>query len=225
MRLLLVEDELKMADALIHILKANHYTADHVSDGESAFNYALSEVYDLIILDVMIPKMNGIEVLKRLREEGITTKVIILSAKGETEDRIKGLDLGADDYLAKPFYSEELLARIRALTRRKEEKIERRLLTYGDLTYDPQTLKLKTKDKNFRLTSKEGQMFAFLLNNQNQTISKDLFIEKLWSYDEDVNENTVEVYISFLRKKLQSLNSKVSIKTIRNLGYTLSEEE
>ncbi len=225
MRILLVEDEIKMSDAISYILVEHKYQVDAVYDGESAFNYGLRDIYDLIILDIMLPKRNGLDVLMGLREEDINTPIIMLSAKGEIDDKVKGLDYGADDYLAKPFESEELIARIRALTRRRQTPINDSLLVYGDLKLNPQTLLLEGNDKHFELTLKEAQVLEYLILNKNIIISKEMMIDKLWGYDDDVNDNTVEVYISFIRKKLLSLNSNVSIKTIRGLGYKLEVRE
>lgn len=225
MRILLVEDEIKMSEALTYVLQQHHFTVDAVYDGESAYDHGMSNIYDVIVLDIMLPKIDGIEVLRRLRNENINTPIIMLSARGETSDRIKGLDHGADDYLPKPFQTEELIARIRALARRKSDTIVNDVLVVGDLSLHTKTLTLYCHNTSFELTLKEAQTLEYLMNNKNTVISKEMFLDKLWGFDDSVNDNTVEVYISFLRKKLVSLKSIVSIVTIRNVGYTLKVSE
>ncbi|AEE92170.1 DNA-binding response regulator in two-component regulatory system with CusS [Tepidanaerobacter acetatoxydans Re1] len=221
MRILIVEDELHLAEALTQILKKNNYTVDAVHDGESGLDNALSGIYDLIILDIMLPKMNGISILKHIRKQEIATPVILLTAKGEISDKVMGLDSGADDYLPKPFATEELLARIRALSRRKGDILPDSSLKYGDIELDALNLKLSKDSKDVKLTLKESELLEFLMLRKNIVTSKELIIEKLWGFDSEVEPNNVEVYISFLRKKLSFLNSKVSIVTVRGVGYIL----
>jgi len=221
MRILIVEDELHLAEALSQILKKNKYTVDAVNDGEAGLDNALTDIYDLIILDIMLPKMDGISVLKNLRKEGIITPVILLTAKGEISDKVIGLDSGADDYLAKPFATEELLARIRAMSRRKGEIVPDNNYCYGDIELNTSSLKLSKGAKDVKLTLKESELLEFLILRKNIATSKELIIEKLWGYDSDVENNHVEVYISFLRKKLVFLNSNVTINTVRGVGYVL----
>lgn len=221
MRILIVEDEIPLAEALTQILKKNNYTVDAVNDGESGLDNALSNIYDLIILDIMLPKMDGISILKNIRVEGLSTPVILLTARGEITDKVIGLDSGADDYLAKPFASEELLARIRALSRRKGEVLQDNSLKFGDLQLNPSTLKLTKGSKEIKLILKESQLLELLIMRKNLASSKELIIEKLWGFDSEVEHNHVEVYISFLRKKLTYLNSKVTINTVRGVGYIL----
>jgi len=221
MRILIVEDELPLAEALTQILKKNNYTVDAVNDGESGLDNALSDIYDLIILDIMLPKMDGISILKTLRKEGISTPVILLTARGEISDKVTGLDSGADDYLAKPFASEELLARIRAISRRRGEVLQDNSLKFGDLQLNTSTLKLTKDDKEIKLILKEAELLELLITRKNLATSKELIIEKLWGFDSEVEHNHVEVYISFLRKKLAYLNSKVTINTVRGVGYIL----
>lgn len=221
MRILLVEDEAHLAEALTQILRKNNYTVDGASDGEAGLDNALAGIYDLIILDIMLPKMDGIQVLKNIRKEGLSTPVILLTAKGEISDKIKGLDSGADDYLAKPFATEELLARIRAMARRKGEILPDNILSYGDIELNTANLKLSGENKEVKLTLKESELLEFLIHHKNMTVSKESIIEKLWGFDSEVEHNHVEVYISFLRKKLVFLNSKVAIDTIRGVGYSL----
>lgn len=221
MRILIVEDELPLAEALTQILKKNNYTVDAVNDGEAGLDNALSDIYDLILLDIMLPKMDGISILKNIREEGITTPVILLTAKGEISDKVAGLDSGADDYLPKPFATEELLARIRSVSRRKGEIIKDNTLKIGDIELNPSTLKLSKGSKDIKLILKESELLELLISRKNATSPKELIIEKLWGFDSDVDNNHVEVYISFLRKKLSYLDSKVVITTVRGVGYIL----
>lgn len=222
MRLLMVEDEKNMAEAIAYVLKKNNYAVDLAFDGETGLEYALSDIYDVIILDIMIPKLDGIKVLKSIRLENIATPVIMLTAKGELNDKVLGLDNGADDYLSKPFQTEELLARLRALTRRKEGLNNNDLLKYYDIELNPHNLTLSCQDKNYKLTLKESQVFELLLKKNERIVPKEIIIEKLWGYDDDIEDNIIEVYISFLRKKLLSLNSQVKIETIRGAGYKLT---
>ncbi len=221
MRILIVEDEVHLAEALGQILKKNNYAVDTVHDGESGLDNALSNIYDLILLDIMLPKMDGINILKHIREEGIIVPVILLTAKGEISDKVIGLDSGADDYLAKPFATEELLARIRAMSRRKGEILSDNALKYKDIELNTSTLKLSTSKKEVKLTLKESELLEFLILRKNIATSKELIIEKLWGFDSEVEHNHVEVYISFLRKKLVFLNSKAKISTVRGVGYIL----
>lgn len=221
MRILIVEDELPLAEALTQILRRNNYTVDAVNDGESGLDNALTGIYDLIILDIMLPKMDGISILKNIRKEGFSTPVILLTAKGQIYDKVLGLDSGADDYLSKPFATEELLARIRALSRRKGEILQDNSLKFGDLQLNTSTLKLARDSKEIKLILKEAELLELLIVRKNIITSKELIIEKLWGFDSEVEHNHVEVYISFLRKKLAHLNSKVSISTVRGVGYIL----
>lgn len=222
MRILLVEDEQNLADALCALIKKNNFTVDHVSDGESGLDYALSGVYDLILLDVMLPKMSGIKVLKRLREVDKSTAVIMLTARGEIEDKISGLNGGADDYLPKPFNTDELMARIHAVLRRKNKEIVARTeISFDDIVLDMQSLNLSSSTGQVQLTLKEAQLLEYMIQNESLVLSKDKIIEKVWGYDSDAEDNNVEVYISFLRKKLQHLKARASILTIRGLGYKI----
>lgn len=225
MRILIVEDEVPLAEALVQILRKNNYTADAVYDGETGLDNALSGIYDLVILDIMLPKMDGISILKKMREERISTPVIILTAKGDVSDKVMGLDSGADDYLAKPFATEELLARIRAISRRKGEFIHDNILEFGDIELNTSSLILSKALRIVKLTLKESELMELLIMRKNSVIPKELIIEKLWGFDSDVEYNHVEVYISFLRKKLQYLDSKVCINTIRGVGYALEVKD
>ncbi|AWV36375.1 MULTISPECIES: response regulator transcription factor [Paenibacillus] len=221
MRILIVEDELHLAEALTQILKKHNYSVDAVHDGRSGLDYALSGIYDLLLLDIMLPEMDGVSVLKTLRKKGIPTPVILLTAKGEITDMVTGLDYGADDYIAKPFSSEILLARIRAVLRRKGEVIPDDALKFGDIELNTSNLKLTVGGKEIKLNLKECELLELLILRKQAVTSKEQIIEKLWGFDSDAEHNNVEVYISFLRKKLTFLNSTVRISTIRNVGYVL----
>jgi two-component system, OmpR family, response regulator ArlR len=223
MRILIVEDEIRLAEALTQILRKNNYTVDAVHDGESGLDNALSNIYDLIILDIMLPKRDGISILQEVRREGLEAPVILLTAKGEISDRVRGLDSGADDYLAKPFAAEELLARIRALSRRRGEVLQDNLLRFGDIELNPSTLMLSCGSKSVKLILKESELLQLLIHRKNAATTKEMIIEKLWGFDAEVEHNHAEVYISFLRKKLAYLNSTITINTVRGVGYLLSE--
>lgn len=217
----MVEDEKYMAEAIAQVLKKNHYSVDLEYNGEDGLDSGLSSIYDIIILDIMLPKMNGISVLRELRRNGIETPVILLTARGETEDKVRGLDSGADDYLAKPFHTDELLARLRALGRRKNALINDGILKYGDIEFNPLTLLLCCRKNEMILTLKESQLLELLIKRNGMITSKDIIIEKLWGYDTDAEDNHVEIHVSLLRKKLTHLKSDVSIRTIRGAGYIL----
>ncbi|WP_153980379.1 response regulator transcription factor [Paenibacillus xylanilyticus] len=221
MRILIAEDEVHLAEAVSQILKKNNYSVDMVHDGRSGLDYALSGIYDLLLLDIMMPEMDGISVLRKLRSEGNHTPVILLTAKGELSDKVTGLDCGADDYIAKPFETEELLARIRAALRRKGEVVPEDGLKFGDIELNTTQLKLAVQGKEIKLNLKENELLELLITRKQAITSKEQIIEKLWGFDSEVEYNNVEVYISFLRKKLTFLNSKVRINTIRGVGYVL----
>lgn len=222
MRLLLAEDEKELSNALTAILKHNRYSVDAVYNGQDALDYGLSENYDGIILDIMMPKMDGITVLTKLRAQGITTPVLMLTAKSEVDDRIRGLDGGADDYLTKPFAMGELLARIRAMTRRKSE-FAPDLLECGNITLNRQTFELSSKKASFRLGNKEFQILEMLMKSPGRLISTEQFMERVWGYDTEAEINVVWVYISYLRKKLAALGASVEIKATRGVGYALED--
>ncbi|MBB6633526.1 response regulator transcription factor [Cohnella thailandensis] len=221
MRILIVEDEQHLAEALAQILRKNHYSVDAVHDGSSGLDYARSGIYDLILLDIMMPEMDGISVLKELRKGGDSTPVILLTAKGEVDDKIAGLDHGADDYVAKPFSTGELLARIRAALRRKGEVVPEGALKFGDIELNTSNLKLSAGGKEIKLNLKESELLELLILRKQAVTSKEQIIEKLWGFDSEAEHNNVEVYVSFLRKKLTFLDSSVRIGTIRGLGYVL----
>ncbi len=223
MRLLLAEDEKELSRALVAILKHNNYSVDAVYDGLDAYNYAKAENYDGIILDIMMPKMNGIEALKKMRAEGINVPVLMLTAKSDIDDRIEGLDSGADDYLTKPFAMGELLARIRAMTRRKSE-LSSNTLEFGNITLSRENFELTGPEGVQRLGNKEYQMLETMMMNPKRLISTERFMEKIWGYDSEAEINVVWVYISYLRKKLTSVGANVVIKASRGIGYSLEEK-
>ena len=207
MRILSIEDELAMAEAVASVLKKNNYTVDCVHDGELGLDSAESGIYDVIILDIMLPKLDGIEILKRIRENDLMTPVILVSAKSELKDKVIGLDSGADDYLPKPYKMEELLARLRALGRRKGQVLRSEVITYGDLEFNPHTLDLYCGKNSFLLTLKEGLLLELLMNHNQRTSSKSQIIEKLWGFDGEGSDNNVEVYIYHLYVKYLSSSS------------------
>ena len=219
MKILIVDDEKQLTSALKLLLKKKGFDCDCVYNGEDALEYALTDVYDAIVLDWMLPKLSGVEVLERLRAKGKSTPVIMLTAKGEVADKINGLNSGADDYLSKPFNSDELVARIYAITRRKGDYVGKQI-TLGDLTLDCETHTLSANGQTMKLGTKEFQVLEMLMKNPERVFPKELIIEKIWGYDSEAEYNNVEVYVSFIRRKLTALHSNVGIKSIRNTGYT-----
>ena len=220
MRILYVEDEKFLAEAVIHLLKKEKIMVDWVADGEEGLSLALKPNYDCIVLDIMLPKMSGLDILKIVRARGIKTPIIMLSALNEVEDKIRGLEDGADDYLAKPFKTAELIARINALTRRPP-LVEQKEITFEDLTFDPANRTLN----NVSLTDKEAEIFLMLVKSPDAAVAKSQILAHVWGAESELEENYVEVYMSYLRKKMKGLKSKVSIKTIRNLGYKLDVQK
>ena len=225
MKILLVEDSKQLNKALTAILKRNSFVVDSAFDGEEALFFIQEYKYDAIILDVMIPEVSGIEVLKKARASGVKTPIIMLTAKSTTEDKIIGLDAGADDYLTKPFVVEELLARIRALTRRNPEYDDNEILKYGDLSLDLSTLCLSKDDKKVFLTNKELQIMALLMKHAGKVVSIDLISQNVWDFEADFTNENIWVFISYLRKKLENLGSFVKIKSIRYQGYCLENND
>lgn len=219
MKLLLAEDELSLSRAILRILEKNNYTAEAVHNGEDALKYLESGNYDAAILDIMMPKMDGITVLRKARAQGVQIPILILTARSEIDDKVLGLDSGANDYLTKPFNTKELLARIRAMTRTHQASDSR--LTLGNITLNRATFELSSPDGSFRLANKEFQMMELLMSNPQNLISTERFMEKIWGYDSDAEINVVWVYISYLRKKLTALHANVQIKAARNAGYSL----
>lgn len=224
MKLLIAEDDLDLAEVLKAFFEKNQFTADTVHDGFSAYEYASSGAYDAIILDVMMPKMNGIEVLKKLREEKIITPVMMLTAKGEKNDRILGFDSGADDYLPKPFEPDELISRVRAMLRRTSD-YKPSILSFSDISLDPSAGILSCNNNQIKLSAKEYGVMELFLRSPKTVISADKIMERVWGWDSESEINVVWVHISNLRKKLFSVGSKVNINVNRGLGYILEEEK
>ncbi|HAH63653.1 MAG TPA: DNA-binding response regulator [Treponema sp.] len=223
MRILLVEDEERLSQALVEIFKKNRYSVDAVYNGNSGLEYASSGIYDIIILDVMLPGIDGFTVLQKIRESHNSVPVLLLTAKDDVSDKVHGLDIGADDYMTKPFSTDELLARIRALSRRKGE-VKNDNVTFGDLTLNVKNCELVSdKDEAVKLSLKEYQIIDLLFQNPHQIITKNRIIEKIWGGDSNAEYNNVEVYISFLRKKMEFLKVKTEIRTARGIGYSLED--
>lgn len=220
MKVLIVEDEIRLADALGQIMKEQNYHTDIVNDGTDGLYYGLTNEYDVIILDVMLPGMSGFQIVQKLRESRIKTPVLLLTARDDTSDKVKGLDKGADDYLTKPFIPEELLARIRALSRRQGDVFLDEMV-FGDLSLDLSSNDLCCREKSIHLAFKEFEVLKLLMSNSGKIISKDTLITRVWGNDSDAEDNNVEAYISFLRKKLSFVGSQVEINTIRKVGYRL----
>lgn len=222
MRLLLAEDEKALSKALVTILERNNYSVDPVYDGQAALEYLEADNYDGVVLDIMMPKKDGITVLKELRSRGNLIPVLLLTAKSEIDDKVVGLDAGANDYLTKPFHARELLARIRAMTRTQAAQPSSQLRA-GNVVLDRATFELSTPTGSFRLANKEFQMLELLMSNPQNLISTERFMEKIWGYDSEAEVNVVWVYISYLRKKLAALHADIQIKATRNAGYSLEE--
>jgi len=223
MRILLAEDEKMLSKALIKIFEKNNYSADAVYNGQDAISYLDAGNYDVVILDVMMPVMDGITALKKIRAAGNNIPVLILTAKAEIDDKVIGLDSGANYYLTKPFDTKELLASIRAITRAQTEVDTK--LRFGNITLDRSTFELSSDDGVIKLANKEYQMMEMLMANPHQIINAERFMEKIWGFDNDSEINVVWVYISYLRKKLTSINANISIKSSRNAGYSLEEDK
>jgi two-component system, OmpR family, response regulator ArlR len=225
MRLLLVEDEEMLADALAYILKKNNYNVDVAYDGISGQEMAETKIYDVIILDRMLPGKDGLDVLKEIRRNGIKVPVLLLTAMDSIENKVEGLDNGADDYLVKPFSKDELLARIRALGRRHVDFIQDKNIQLSSLIFDPLRGEIECNGNKVKLTSKESQLLELLVRNKNQVITKEQILDRVWGIDCDIEmNNNIEVYFSYLRKKLKSIKSNVTIKTVRGVGYCLRED-
>lgn len=222
MRLLLVEDEKRMAQALCEILRQEKYEVDHYANGIDGLSAIESNIYDIVILDVMLPGMNGFEIAKEARHTGVRTPILMLTAKAEVDDKVSGLDSGADDYLTKPFQTKELLARLRALGRRNVDTPDRSL-TYGDISLDTNTSTLTCTENNqsVRLSEKEYRILEYLISNNSQILTREQLAVKIWGFDSEAEYNNVEVYMSFVRKKLTFVGAKTGIKAVRGIGYEL----
>lgn len=223
MRVLLVEDEVSLSAALAKLLKKNKIEADVANDGESGKQMADRDIYDVIVLDIMLPEVDGLTVLKHIRQTGKKVPVLLLTAKDSTQDKVKGLNMGADDYVVKPFETDELIARIRALGRRAGEQYADNVIQYADLVLDTTSGELSIGTKKVRLTAKESQMLELFILNPEQTIAKKALLERIWGNDGKAAENSVEIYVHYLRKKLSG--AKVTIKTLRGMGYVLKRDE
>ena len=224
-KVLIIEDEYSLADAIRESLEKEHLDVTIVTNGLDGEDEALTGLYDLILLDIMLPKKNGFEVLRTLKEEKIKTPIIILTAKSEMDDKLNGLENGADDYITKPFHMKELLARVKIILRRSTNIEDTNTLTYGDLTLDLSTGKLKCKDNEVSINGKELNLMEVFLINKEQIVEKEVLTDKIWGYDSDAEYNSVEVYVSFLRKKINLLKSNVKISTVRGIGYKLEVKE
>ncbi len=224
MRILIVEDEKNLAMVLSEMLSIEGYHSDIAYDGENGLDCALSGIYDIIILDVMLPKMDGFQVLRKIRENRISTAVLMLTAKAEVEDKVEGLDCGADDYLTKPFHMKELLARIRAMGRRKEKDYTQENLYFADIMLDRAKHEVHKENQRIRLSKKEFEILELMMLHSGQLISKEQLIVKIWGFDSDIEYNSIEVYISFLRKKLSAIGSRARISTSRGLGYMIEDK-
>lgn len=222
MRLLVVEDEYRLSELISSRLKKEKYTVDVSLDGEEGLYNVLTDIYDLIILDIMLPKVEGIEILKNIRKNNIKAKVIMLTAKSELDDKLLGFENGADDYITKPFHIDELVARINVQLR-KTNNITNNTIEYGDIKLDLKKCSLINKNTNdsINIINKEFQLLEYFLNNPNQVLSKELIYDKVWGMDSDIISNNLEAYLSFIRKKLKIIDSKVNIKSVRNLGYKM----
>jgi DNA-binding response OmpR family regulator len=223
MRILIVEDEVKLANATKRALELQKYAVDVAYNGNDGYDMAVGEKFDLIMLDVMLPGMDGIEICKRIREEGVQTPVLILTAKGQISDKVIGLDIGADDYMVKPFSFEELFARIRALVRRPVNSIEN-ILKVKDLTLDPTRFKVKRAERLIQLSTKEYSLLEYLMRNKNAVLTREQIVAHVWDYDADILPATVEVHMKHLRDKIEEAGESKLIKTIRGRGYTIGEE-
>ena len=224
MRILIVEDEVRLAETLKQLLEDQRYQADTVYDGADGVDYGLTGQYDLIILDVMLPKVDGFQAAQRLRAAHVSTPILMLTARDEVSDKISGLDCGADDYMTKPFDTGELMARVRALTRRQGEVLSD-VLSAGELKLDCTSRLLSEGERSVRLGFKEFEVLRLLMVNTGAVVTKETIISKIWGLDSEAEDNNVEVYISFLRKKLAYLNSRASISTVRKVGYFLEAKE
>ncbi len=224
MKILIVEDEKEIADGLEGILRKDGYDTTAVYDGESGYLEILSGIYDLVLLDVMLPKMDGFTIIRKIREQAVTTPIIFLTAKSQSEDKIHGLDLGADDYLTKPFDGGELLARIRArLRNNKETDLEDGTLVAFDIRLNPADYKLVREEKSVKLSKTEYQLLEYLMMNKGQILTKDMIINRVWGAEDESEYNNLEVYVSFLRKKLKFVDAKANIITKKGVGYALME--
>lgn len=221
MRILFIEDEKKITDALKELCRIQNIDCDIANDGEEGLLFALNPIYDVIVLDIMLPGKNGLEILKDVRDHDITTPILLLTAKGTVDDKVKGLDLGADDYLVKPFSAKELFARIRALSRRPDNEIKGECIDFEDVSFNTKKNTLITKSNEYKLSVKESKILEMLIKRPNQVFTREQILDRVWGFDKEVNENNIEIYVHNLRKKLADTN--VKIDTIRGVGYTMGK--
>lgn len=224
MKILIIEDEYSLADAIAETLKKENFNVNIKTNGEEGENEALTNIYDLILLDVMLPEKDGFQILKNLRKEKNTTPIIMLTAKSEISDKLNGLENGADDYITKPFHVKELLARVKVVLKRNTNVEDTNILQYEDLKLDIRTGKMSSRYNEIAINGKELELLEMLLLNKNQIVNRELLANKIWGYYSDTEYNNVEVYVSFLRKKLKLIKSKVIIKAVRGIGYKLEVE-
>ena len=225
MKILIIEDEFSLADAIAETLKKENFTVEIITDGQDGEDEALTNVYDLILLDVMLPHKNGFEILKQLRREKVSTPIIMLTAKSEIYDKLEGLENGADDYITKPFHMKELVARVKVILKRNSNLEDTDVIEFADLILDLKTGKMKCGENEITINGKELELLETLLINRNQIINREVLANKIWGYDSDAEYNNVEVYVSFLRKKLKLLKSNVKIKAVRGIGYKLEDKD
>ena len=225
MKVLIIEDEYSLADAIAETLKKENFIVEIITDGEDGENEALTNIYDIILLDVMLPNKNGFEILKELRKEKLETPIIMLTAKSEIYDKLNGLENGADDYITKPFHMKELVARIKVILKRNSKIEDTSVLEFKDLKLNTKTGKIISNNNEITINGKELELLETLLLNKNQITNREILANKIWGYDSDAEYNNVEVYISFLRKKLKILKTKVKIKSVRGIGYKMEEED
>ena len=225
MKILIIEDEYSLADAIAETLKKENFTVKIVTDGQQGEDEAFTNIYDLILLDVMLPSKNGFEILRELRKEKITTPIIMLTAKSEIYDKLNGLENGADDYITKPFHMRELVARVKVILKRNSKLEDTNTIEFEDLKLDLKTGQMICKENQITINGKELELLETLLVNKNQIISRETLANKIWGYDSEAEYNNVEVYISFLRKKLKILKTNVKIKVIRGIGYKLEAQD
>ena len=221
MRILFIEDEKKITDALQELCKIQNIDCDVANDGEEGLLFALNPIYDVIVLDIMLPLKSGLEILKEIRDRDITTPVLMLTAKGTVDDKVKGLDLGADDYLVKPFSAKELFARIRALSRRPDNEIKGECIDFENISFNTKKNILQTESEEYKLSVKEAKILEMLIKRPNQVFTREQILDRVWGFDKEVNENNIEIYVHNLRKKLADTN--VKIDTIRGVGYTMGK--
>ena len=221
LRILIVEDEKRLAETLVQIMTEHKYTADAVFDGESGFDYAMSGIYDVIVLDVMLPKRDGFSVVREMRRQRNATPVLMLTARDEISDKVTGLDCGADDYIVKPFAFQELMARIRSIRRRPQTWSSSRIFSLGDITYDPEQNKLSSDSGECSLSKREGDLLELFLRNPGQTLPRNTLLMRVWGPDTDVEEGNLDNYVHFLRRRLKTVKSQLQITTVRGVGYCL----